>query len=172
MKSTTYSGNAVGRFSLGRPGASFLLDGTGQAFGSGNRVHATPWRRHRRCARCAHHEWVLHIIVEGEQRDTHAVAFVTALRRAWRDAGEPEGAAAFVNRGSASRCTFLLSPGAATLASGLPRRAGLPAGAQREPLRAAAPLSADRASLPGRRLRRSDQSSDLFPRTWKSDPSV
>lgn len=116
------------------------------------------------------HPWprsLPHIIVEGERRDACAVAFVTALRRAWRDAGEPEGAAAFVNRGSASRCTFLLAGcrDAGKRAAATLRRAGLPARAQREPLRAAAPLSADQASLPGRRLRRSDQSSDLFPRT-------
>ena len=66
--------------------------------------------------------WYCVIIVNGELRDIGAVAFVSALRLAYRDAGEPEGAAAFINRGSASRFTFLLSPAAATLDAGLLRR--------------------------------------------------
>ena len=66
--------------------------------------------------------WYCVIIVDGEPRDACAVAFVSALRRAWRDAGQPAGAAAFINRGSASRFTFLLSPAAATLAAGLLKR--------------------------------------------------
>ena len=68
--------------------------------------------------------WYCVIIVDGEPRETRAVAFVSALRRAYRDAGEPDGAAAFINRGSASRFTFLLSPEAATLADALLRRHG------------------------------------------------
>ncbi len=63
--------------------------------------------------------WYCVIIVDGEPRDTRAVAFVSALRTAYRDAGEPEGAAAFINRGSASRFTFVLSPTAARLATDL-----------------------------------------------------
>ena len=66
--------------------------------------------------------WYCVIIVDGELRDTGAVAFVSALRSAFRDAGEPDGAAAFINRGSASRFTFVLSPEAATLDAGLLRR--------------------------------------------------
>jgi hypothetical protein len=66
--------------------------------------------------------WYCVIIVDGEPRETRAVEFVSALRLAYRDAGQPEGAAAFVNRGSAARFTFLLSPAAATLASELLRR--------------------------------------------------
>ena len=66
--------------------------------------------------------WYCVIIVNGELRDIGAVAFVSALRLAYRDAGKPEGAAAFINRGSASRFTFLLSPAAATLDAGLLRR--------------------------------------------------
>ena len=65
--------------------------------------------------------WYCIIIVNGERRDACAVAFVSALRRAWRDAGRPAGAAAFINRGSASRFTFLLSPEAATAAVDLLR---------------------------------------------------
>ena len=68
--------------------------------------------------------WYCVIIVDGEPRDACAVAFASALRRAWRHAGEPEGAAAFINRGSASRFTFLLSPEAAALDDGLLRRYG------------------------------------------------
>ena len=63
--------------------------------------------------------WYCVIVVDGEPREACAVAFVSALRRAWRAAGEPAGATAFVNRGSASRFTFLLSPEAARLAGGL-----------------------------------------------------
>jgi len=61
--------------------------------------------------------WYCVIIVDGEPHDARAVDFVSALRLAYRSAGEPAGATAFVNRGSASRFTFLLSPEAATLAS-------------------------------------------------------
>jgi hypothetical protein len=66
--------------------------------------------------------WYCVIIIDSERREACAVAFVSALRRAWRSAGEPQGAAAFINRGSASRFTFLLSPEAATLAGDLLRR--------------------------------------------------
>jgi hypothetical protein len=66
--------------------------------------------------------WYCVIIVDGEPRDAGAVAFVSALRRAWREAGRPTGAAAFINCGSASRFTFLLSPQAACVAGGLLRR--------------------------------------------------
>ena len=74
-------------------------------------------RRRGSCPR-----WYCVIIVDGEPRETRAVAFVSALRLAWRSAGQPDGAAAFINRGSASRFTFLLSPEAATLAGELLRR--------------------------------------------------
>lgn len=63
--------------------------------------------------------WCCIIIVDGERREACAVAFVAALRKAWRDGGEPAGAAAFVNRGSASRFTFLLTPEAVTMAGEL-----------------------------------------------------
>ena len=66
--------------------------------------------------------WVCVIIVDGDPPDARAVAFVSALRRAWRDAGRPEAAAAFINCGSASRFTFLLSPAAAKVAGGLLKR--------------------------------------------------
>ncbi len=66
--------------------------------------------------------WYCVIIVDGEPRQTRAVSFVSALRSAYRRAGEPAEAAAFVNRGSASRFTFLLSPAAATFAAELLRR--------------------------------------------------
>jgi hypothetical protein len=59
--------------------------------------------------------WCCIIIPEGERREVSAVAFVAALRKAWRDAGAPPGAAAFVNRGSASRFTFLLPPEVAAM---------------------------------------------------------
>jgi|GEM_PF-614708 len=65
--------------------------------------------------------WYCVIIADGEPRQSRAVDFVLALRSAWRDAGQPKAAAAFINRGSASRFTFLLSPEAATLAPGLLR---------------------------------------------------
>ena len=65
--------------------------------------------------------WYCVIIPDGEPRQSRAVDFVLALRSAWRDAGRPQAAAAFINRGSASRFTFLLSPEAATLAPGLLR---------------------------------------------------
>ncbi len=66
--------------------------------------------------------WYCIIIVDGERRDACAVAFVSALRRAWRSAGQPRAATAFINQGSASRFTFLLSPEAATLDAGLLHR--------------------------------------------------
>ena len=66
--------------------------------------------------------WYCVIIVDGERRDACAVAFVSALRLAWRSASQPQGVAVFINRGSASRFTFLLSPEAATLAGDLLRR--------------------------------------------------
>jgi hypothetical protein len=68
--------------------------------------------------------WYCVIIDDGVPREARAVAFLTALRRAWRSAGRPAEAAAFVNRGSASRLTFLLSPSAATFADDLLRRYG------------------------------------------------
>ena len=84
--------------------------------------------------------WYCVIIVDGEPRETRAVAFVSALRRAYRDAGEPDDAAAFINRGSASRSTFLLSPAAATLADDLLRRHGALACPQAPRLTRYAPL--------------------------------
>ena len=66
--------------------------------------------------------WYCVIIVDGEPREACAVAFVSALREAFRDAGQPAGASAFINRGSASRFTFLLSPEAAMLDATLLRR--------------------------------------------------
>ena len=84
--------------------------------------------------------WYCVIIVDGAPRDARAVAFVSALRGAYRDAGEPEGAAAFINRGSASRFTFLLSPAAATLDSELLQRYDALACQQAPDLRRYAPL--------------------------------
>ena len=84
--------------------------------------------------------WYCIIIVDGEPRETRAVKFVTALRSAYRRAGEPAGAAAFVNRGSASRFTFLLSPEAATCASELLRRCNASACEQAPNLSRYAPL--------------------------------
>ena len=84
--------------------------------------------------------WYCVIIVNGELRDIGAVAFVSALRSAYRDAGEPDGAAAFINRGSASRFTFLLSPAAATLDAGLLQRYDALACAQAPRLDRYAPL--------------------------------
>ena len=84
--------------------------------------------------------WYCIIIDDGEPREARAVAFVTSLRRAWRSAGQPAEAAAFINRGSASRFTFLLSPGAATLADGLLRRYGASACPQAPNLARYAPL--------------------------------
>lgn len=84
--------------------------------------------------------WYCIIIVDGEPRETRAVKFVLALRSAWRAAGEPDGAAAFVNRGSASRFTFLLSPAAATFASDLLQRYGASACQQAPNLSRYAPL--------------------------------
>jgi len=84
--------------------------------------------------------WYCVIIVDGELRDSGAVAFVSALRSAYRAAGGPEGAAAFVNRGSASRFTFLLSPAAAAVAADLLRRHDALACRQAPSLRRYAPL--------------------------------
>jgi len=84
--------------------------------------------------------WYCVIIVDGEPRETRAVAFVSALRLAYRAAGQPEGAAAFVNRGSAARFTFLLSPAAATFACELLRRHDALACQQAPNLRRYAPL--------------------------------
>ena len=67
-------------------------------------------------------DWYCVIIAERTPRPAGAVAFLSALRSAYDDAGQPEAAKAFVNRGSASRHTFLLSPEAATLAPALLRR--------------------------------------------------
>ena len=84
--------------------------------------------------------WYCVIIVDGKPRRAGAVAFLSALRSAYQDAGQPDGAAAFVNRGSASRCTFLLSPEAATLAPALLRRHEATACQQAPNLRRYAPL--------------------------------
>ena len=84
--------------------------------------------------------WYCVIIADGEPRQSRAVDFVLALRSAWRDAGQPQGAAAFINRGSASRFTFLLSPEVATLAPGLLRHYDALACRQAPNLRRYAPL--------------------------------
>lgn len=84
--------------------------------------------------------WYCVIIVDGEPRAARAVDFVRELRSAFRHAGAPRGAAAFINRGSASRFTFLLSPAAATLANDLLRRYGASACAQAPNLSRYAPL--------------------------------
>ena len=84
--------------------------------------------------------WYCIIIADGEPRETRAGSFVSALRSAYRRAGEPAGAAAFVNRGSASRFTFLLSPEAATCATELLRRYQASACQQAPNLRRYAPL--------------------------------
>ncbi len=84
--------------------------------------------------------WYCVIIIDGERRDACAVAFVSALRRAWRSAGEPQGVAAFINRGSASRFTFLLSPETARLAGDLLRRYDAQACARTPSLARYAPL--------------------------------
>jgi len=84
--------------------------------------------------------WYCVIIADAEPRAARAVDFVAELRSAFRHAGEPRGAAAFVNRGSASRFTFLLSPTAATLADGLLRRYGASACEQAPNLSRYAPL--------------------------------
>ena len=84
--------------------------------------------------------WYCVIIDDGEPRDERAVDFVCALRHAWRDAGAPAEAAAFINRGAASRFTFLLSPVAALLDAGLLRRYDALACQQAPSLRRYAPL--------------------------------
>jgi hypothetical protein len=84
--------------------------------------------------------WYCVIIVDGEARDVSPVAFVESLRHAYRDAGAPGGATAFVNRGSASRSTFLLSPEAATLSGELLRRHGALACARTPSLARYAPV--------------------------------
>jgi hypothetical protein len=84
--------------------------------------------------------WFCVIIADGEPRAARAVEFVTELRRAFRHAGRPGDAAAFINRGSASRFTFLLSPAAATLADDLLRRYGASACEQAPRLTRYAPL--------------------------------
>jgi hypothetical protein len=84
--------------------------------------------------------WYCIIIADREPRQARAVDFVLALRSAWRDAGRPRGAAAFINRGSASRFTFLLSPEVAALAPGLLRHYDALACAQAPNLRRYAPL--------------------------------
>lgn len=84
--------------------------------------------------------WYCVIIADGETRQSRAVDFVLALRSAWRQAGQPQAAAAFINRGSASRFTFVLSPEAATLAPGLLHRYDALACKQAPNLRRYAPL--------------------------------
>ena len=84
--------------------------------------------------------WYCIIIDDGEPREARAVEFVTSLRHAWRSAGRPAGATAFINRGAASRFTFLLSPAAATLATDLLRRHEGLACAQAPDLKRYAPL--------------------------------
>ena len=84
--------------------------------------------------------WYCVIIADREPRQARAVDFVLALRSAWRDAGRPGDGAAFVNRGSASRFTFLLSPEVACRAPGLLRRYDALACAQAPNLRRYAPL--------------------------------
>ena len=84
--------------------------------------------------------WYCIIIVDGEPRQTRAGSFVSALRSAYRSAGEPAGATAFINRGSASRFTFLLSPEAATCANDLLRRYQASACREAPNLRRYAPL--------------------------------
>ncbi len=66
--------------------------------------------------------WHCIIIADNERRDARAAAFIHALRRAYRQAGAPAQATAFINRGSASRFTFLLSPETSTLADALLQR--------------------------------------------------
>ena len=68
--------------------------------------------------------WYCIIIDDGEPRAPGAVAFVRSLRLAWRSAGQPAQATAFINRGAASRFTFLLSPEAAGLVTDQLRRHG------------------------------------------------
>ncbi len=84
--------------------------------------------------------WYCVIIDDGEPREARAVKFVTSLRQAWRSAGQPADATAFINRGAASRFTFLLSPAAATLDADLLRRHGASACAQQPQLHRYAPL--------------------------------
>ena len=84
--------------------------------------------------------WYCVIIDDGEPREARAVEFVRLLRHAWRSAGEPADATAFINRGSASRFTFLLSPAAATLATDLLRRHEASACTQAPNLNRYAPL--------------------------------
>ena len=68
--------------------------------------------------------WYCIIIVDGERRDASPTDFVVALRRAWQEGGQPARAAAFVNRGSASRFTFVVSPEVAAIANDLLERYG------------------------------------------------
>lgn len=84
--------------------------------------------------------WYCVIIADALSRKSGSVAFLSALRSAYDDAGQPEAAKAFVNRGSASRFTFLLSPEAATLAPALLRRHDAIACQQAPNLRRYAPL--------------------------------
>jgi hypothetical protein len=84
--------------------------------------------------------WYCVIIADGEPRQPRAVDFVLALRSAWRNAGQPQGAAAFINRGSASRFTFLLSPEVAQVAPSLLRHYDALACEQAPNLRRYAPL--------------------------------
>ena len=84
--------------------------------------------------------WYCVIIADALSRNTGAAAFLSALRSAYRDAGQPQAAKAFVNRGSASRFTFLLSPEAATLAPTLLLRHDAIACPQAPNLRRYAPL--------------------------------
>ena len=84
--------------------------------------------------------WYCVIIADRTLRPSGAVAFLSALRSAYDDAGQPAGATAFVNRGSASRFTFVLSPEAATLAPALLQRYDGLACQQAPNLRRYAPL--------------------------------
>lgn len=84
--------------------------------------------------------WYCVIVDDGGPRAARAVEFVTSLRQAWRSAGQPADATAFINRGSASHFTFLLSPAAAMLAAELLRRHAASACAQAPRLHRYAPL--------------------------------
>lgn len=107
--------------------------------------------------------WHCVIVENSDARRREAARLVAALRGAWHRAGRPPDAEVHVNQGSASRCTFLLSPAACTMARAvlarydavpcvdrprLARYAPLPL----QRLRAWHPASASTASPNGSRL--------------------
>jgi hypothetical protein len=61
--------------------------------------------------------WHCIIVINSDSGERETSALVVALETAYREAGQPADARVFVNRGSAARCTLLLSPEASRMAN-------------------------------------------------------